>query len=235
MFNGWRCWGSSWGAGPIRESEVIGQSWLDLPSDCTLIGLTPARSRPRVAPWTCCMLKRCVQPVLSLEGLSLPGWQVRAQERNNSRLKTNKNTVLFISSPLDTYLELEFGLTSKNTLFFSFSFSFALEKLTEDNGVPSIQRRCGRGGERCCRGRSSCQNQRTGNYTLLKCHSTDEILADASKLVFSYENISLNDLVDAESIQLECEEVGVSQEGLFLSFAFSCWWINHREKLNKTI
>lgn len=40
--NWFHSWGSSGGAGTIRESGVIGQSWLDLPLDCAVIGQTSA-------------------------------------------------------------------------------------------------------------------------------------------------------------------------------------------------
>lgn len=41
--NWFLCWGSSGGAGTIRESGVIGQSRLDLSLDCAVIGQTSAR------------------------------------------------------------------------------------------------------------------------------------------------------------------------------------------------
>lgn len=57
---------------------------------------------------------------------------------------------------------------SRSFLVFLFPLLYETRRLIEDNGLPGIQRRCGRGGDRrrrrrrrCC----SCQNQRTGRCT----------------------------------------------------------------------
>lgn len=126
------CWGSSLGADTIRESNLIGQDWVDR----TLIGWSTSLSRPWAAPWTCWMLKHCVQPVLSLEGLSLPGWQVLPQEQprgtcllvEKTKKKNNKN--LHFSSFHRWIRNSPWGWINSKPLFFSFSFSFGLEDTT---------------------------------------------------------------------------------------------------------
>lgn len=119
--NWFLCWGSSGGGGdnkrvrgdwpePARLVFRLRGDWSDL-----------STSRPRVVPWTCCMLKGCAQPVLSLEGLSLPGWQVRPQEQPRGRCCRSKKNTHF-SSFHRRIRDSPWGWINLKPLFFSFSF-----------------------------------------------------------------------------------------------------------------
>lgn len=127
--------------------------------------------RPQAVPRTRCMLKGCAQPVFALEGLSLPGCSVWLLEQPRGLcFLFQKKANIFRRSRAGYVTRPGVGLSrNRSFLVFLFHLLYETRKLVEDNGLPGIQRRCGRGGERrrrrrwCC----SCQNQRTGRYTQL--------------------------------------------------------------------
>lgn len=114
-------WGSDWSEF-ARLVFRLHADWADFP--------TP---RPWVEPWTCCLLKGCAQPVLGLEGFSLPEWRVRKQEQLRGlccRLKKKKRRLKY------TYFLLfhrrirdsPWGWINLRPLFFSFFFLICFKR-----------------------------------------------------------------------------------------------------------
>lgn len=92
---------------------------------------------------------------------------------------------------------------SRSFLVFLFPLLYETRKLVEDNGLPGIQRRCGRGGERRRRWCCSCQNQRTGRCT----HSITAFLSErgvgfGGSLISQPKTWFLSILFDAEFIMI---------------------------------